>query len=383
MVLMKYRRLGRTNLKVSIIGQGGGVFTDPRCSHEDVKKILRHAVSKGVNIVDTAENYDETKIGYALNNEKKKVHIFTKSCASQKREMEKAIKQSLVKFKRNKIDIYGMHNVSTNKELECRLKGALPALKEARSKGLIDFIGISGHRIEVLIRAIKTNEFDVILVPYNLGHTLAEKLFPLAKEYDVGITIMKPLGGGFLVNPRIHGEKPYEGAEELTAENALKFIISNKQISSIFVGMREIDQVDEDTKIGDTDPNIPEVERKRLSERVRAFLGDDYCRSCKYCQPCEVNGWDLDIDQILRWEGFYIKYGYKEFTKKEYARLKLKADACIGCGKCIPKCPYNIQIAKRLKRAHRILSGKEDLPTKIGSFLRKSKLLWKIKRPTR
>jgi aryl-alcohol dehydrogenase-like predicted oxidoreductase len=65
--------------------------------------------------------------------------------------------------------------------------------KEACSRGLVDFIGITSHKPRVLLKAVEANEFDTVLVPLNLVTRQAlEELMPLAKDWSVGVAIMKP-----------------------------------------------------------------------------------------------------------------------------------------------------------------------------------------------
>jgi aryl-alcohol dehydrogenase-like predicted oxidoreductase len=71
--------------------------------------------------------------------------------------------------------------------------GSLQTCKEARSEGLVDFVGITGHKPRVLAKAIRTGEFDTVLVPLNvLTRQALEELVPLAKKLDVGVAVMKP-----------------------------------------------------------------------------------------------------------------------------------------------------------------------------------------------
>lgn len=349
---MEYRTLGRTKLRVSTIGIGGGSFRPQDFSKEKVKEIISFALDKGINIIETGEDYDESKIGFALEDRRSKVYIATKSTETDKEKLNVSILNSLKKLNTDYIEIYQLHSVNSENELNLKLKaGVLLTLKKARSEGLIGNIGITGHHIPALIKAVKTNEFDTVQVPYNMTHTLAEELFDICKENDIGIMIMKPLGGGFLIDPKIYGETPKKGAEYMTAENVLRFILSNKKIHTTLIGMRETRQVQENIDIVNTSSPMSEQEKNVLNQKISNFLGDDYCRTCKYCMPCVVYGWPFEIDTYLRFYGFYDKYGYKKY-REEYSQLPIKADACTGCRECEKKCPYKIPIVQRLKEAH-------------------------------
>lgn len=72
----------------------------------------------------------------------------------------------------------------------------MSALKEDKSQGKINYIGITGHSPYILAKVIMSSEFDKVQVPLNVPDRRAtEELIPLTKKLDIGVVIMKPLGG--------------------------------------------------------------------------------------------------------------------------------------------------------------------------------------------
>ena len=355
---MKYRRLGRTNLKVSVIGLGGGALNpnkDPNLTLDEAKEVISYAVKNGVNFIDTGKEYGEKFISKAMGKEKDKLCISTKSEAKTKKEMLDDIKDSLKKLEVEKIDIYQMHMVESIEDLDKRIKqGVLDALKKAKSEGLIRFIGIFSHKIEVLIKAVKTGYFDVVLVLYNVGHRKAEELFDYTREHDVGVIVAAPFGGGVLIDPKFN-ETANPKAKYMTSENALKFILSNKNVSTVIPGSRTLKEAKENIAAGNKDLNLSIEERGKIYERIKKFLGEDFCRGCRYCEPCDIYK-PLAISEILKSEILYKKYGYKIRPKIEYSELKVKGNKCVKCGKCLPKCPYNLPISERILKTHKTLT---------------------------
>lgn len=393
---MEYRILGRTKLKVSVIGLGGGPFLpDSMINLWTVRKTLRlldtsinslggnyflsnkfdlatlgdiikTSYNHDINLIETGWEYNETRIGQAISqiiDEKKRLYIAAKSTASDQESMQKSVNQSRLNLKRDYLDIYQLHFVKDLKDLNSRLrKGALKVLKKEKNQGKIGFIGITGHHIPTLIKAVKTNEFDTVQVPYNIAHVLAEELFDVCQEYDVGTMIMKPLEGGFLIPPKTGYKIPSE-LKGMGAENALRFILSNKKVHTAIVGMTKPRQVEENTKTCSKNLILPMKQRHLISKNAQKFFGDQYCRVCRYCMPCAVHGMSFRIDTCLKLYELYKKYGAQQF-RLEYSQQKIKADACKSCGVCEKKCPYNLPIMDMLKRAH------EELNIKI-SFLQK------------
>ena len=196
---MQRRRLGRTKLQVSIIGFGGIPII--ALSREEAEKVVRYAFDRGVNYFDTARAYgdSEEKIGAALEDIREKVVIATKTHQRTKKAAARAgLKQSLRKLRTDRIDVVQLHGIDNEETLKKAMasEGSLSALEAAKAEGKVDHIGITGHNPWLLVKAIKTGKFDMVLAPMNvLDRRASEELIPIAKEQDVGVVIMKPLGG--------------------------------------------------------------------------------------------------------------------------------------------------------------------------------------------
>jgi predicted aldo/keto reductase-like oxidoreductase len=71
--------------------------------------------------------------------------------------------------------------------------GSLQTCKETRKQGLFNFMGITGHKRQVLTKTVESGEFDTVLVPLNVVNRQAlEELVPVANNHHVGVVIMKP-----------------------------------------------------------------------------------------------------------------------------------------------------------------------------------------------
>ena len=192
---MQKRRFGRTDLRVSIVGLGGTWIA--QLEAEAANAVVRRAFDLGVNYFDTArwDGDSEEKIGAALEDVRDRCVIATKTGSRTKRESLEDLEESLRKLRTDRLDILQFHGIDDERTLEKAVSadGSLQTCKEARSKGLVDFIGITGHKPRVLAKAVKTGEFDTVLVPINVVTRQAlEELLPVAKEYDVGVGVMKP-----------------------------------------------------------------------------------------------------------------------------------------------------------------------------------------------
>lgn len=336
---MEHRTLGRTNLKVSVIGFGG--IPIQRVPQECADKIIKTCLEQGINFFDTARGYSnsEEKIGNALKHVKDKPILATKGMVDTKEQMEEAISTSLKNLQVKKIDLYQVHNVATEKRLETVIGkgGALQALTEARDKGVINFIGITGHKPEILIKAIQTGKFDTVQFPLNaIEHKRYLKILEEANKHNVGTIIMKPMAGGALKS----------------AKSALRFIMQY-DIDTIIPGMDSQAQVIENTAA--IQQEITEEEKKTLLLEAKN-LGKDFCRMCEYCMPCPKG---INIPLTMNMDAYYTRYELTDWTKTRYSSMQgPKADSCTECGKCEEKCPYELPIRHRMKRVKQNLLGK-------------------------
>jgi len=229
--------------------------------------------------------------------------------------------------------------------------------KKARSEGLVDFIGITGHKPRVLVKAIETNEFDVILVPLNVVTRQAlDELIPLAKEYDVGVAIMKPLSAKTsklitcLYTPSLSLLSDEPDLKALLGpdmasmvRSSLRFVLA-QDVSVVVTGFKSVKEVETAAQVGAKYDKLSVDEKDRFS----ADFDKNYCRDCGLCLRCPEN---LDVAAVLRFHSLYTCYGLKDWAKKLYAGLKVDVTKCTECGECEPKCPYSLPVMSMLQKA--------------------------------
>ncbi len=353
------RRLGRTNFEASIVGFGG--IPIQRRSMEEGVKIVQRAIEMGVNFIDTARAYEdsEDKIGEAIQGCREGLLIATKSHFRTKEEVAENIEESLRRLKIDRIDLLQIHSVDSEEDLaRCLAEGgALEAMKESRRAGKVDYIGISGHQPPVLIKALKTGEFDTVLARYNLIYDEADKeLFALAQELDVGIIVMKPLEGGSLAIPQEAVQLQVADRATSTAEAALRFTLSNPRITTVIPGMGTIDEVQQDVPFGYVPQIMSAEEKTQLQERARQ-VGFTFCTNCGYCLPLCPN--EINIPEVFKLQVFYEQYGMKEYAREVYQQEhEAKVALCVDCTTCMERCPVELDIPTLLKEAHALLGSR-------------------------
>ncbi|MGD6934875.1 MAG: aldo/keto reductase [Candidatus Bathyarchaeia archaeon] len=360
---MQKRRLGKTNLQVSIVGFGGTWISE--VDKPTAVSVVQKAFESGINYFDTArwDGDSEEKIGTALKDVRDQCVIATKTGSRTKKESLEDFKNSLKLLQTDHVDIIQLHGIDDEKTLEKAMgtDGALQTCKDARKEGLATFIGITGHKPNILIKAIKTGEFDTVLVPLNVVTRQAEEeLLPTAKAIDVGVVAMKPLSAKTsnlitcLYQPSLSLVSDEPELKALLGHTNSEMVSSllrynlSKDISVTIPGLRSIEEVETAAQAGQTFQGLTGEEQERFG-----FQLGSYCRDCGLCMPCPQK---VNIPATLRFESFYSVYGLKNWARKLYGGLDVKADKCTRCGLCQPKCPYNLSIEVLLSKAHEKLT---------------------------
>jgi len=369
---MEKRRLGRTGLQVSVIGFGGIPII--ALSRKEAEKVVRYAFEKGINYFDTARAYgdSEEKIGAALKDVRDNVVIATKTHQRTREDAARAgLKQSLRNLQTDRIDLVQLHGIDNEETLNKAMgsDGSLNALKEAKAQGKIGYIGISGHNPYVLMKAIKTGDFDTVLVPLNiLERRATEELIPLAKELDIGVIIMKSMGGcggpleypqreaRFLGRPELDWPDSSEFIDHFgkngieRAQRSLRFVLAH-DIDTVIPGFRSMEEIDFAVKVAEEFKGLTPKEEKTY--KFGDLPLEPFCRGCGLCMPCPDG---VDIQVILRWDVYNTFYNIKNWTREQYPKLRTKVNSCAECGECERKCPYKLPVISMLKEAEKRLA---------------------------
>jgi aryl-alcohol dehydrogenase-like predicted oxidoreductase len=197
---MERRSLGKTGQWLSVVGFGGILVRDE--DPVEARRVVARAVDRGVNYFDVAPSYGnaEERLGPALEPYRK--HVFL-ACKTQKRTGRDAaseLRESLRRLRTDHVDLYQHHAVTTLEEVDQILGpgGAMEAFLEARTQGLVRFIGFSAHSEEAALALLDRAAFDTILFPVNwvVWHhgRFGPRVLDAAVQHGIGILALKTLG---------------------------------------------------------------------------------------------------------------------------------------------------------------------------------------------
>ena len=284
---MNYRRLGRTNLQVSEISLGtvelGMDYGIPvqgeqrRPSEADAARTLNCALDLGINLIDTAQAYEESEaiIGRALKSRRNEYILATKisslswegyTSKKLQEQVEASITESLRALQTDIIDLLYIHN-ATPELIQCG--EIVEIMQRAREAGYAHFIGTTTYGEAAPLAVLEDGHFDCIQVAYNLlDRQFEERVLPLAKTNDIGVVIRSVLLKGALTYRYAHlPEELRELRETVNKVNSLcsaqnsslpelayRFVLAHPAVSTALVGTGRVHELEEIVSLAGRDP---------------------------------------------------------------------------------------------------------------------------------
>ena len=327
---MWHNVLGKTGSKVSALACGSNAlrFYDPFTA----EVALNYALDKGITFIETGHMYDGGKteqwIGRAVSHRRNEYVLASKCVASNSYEdAAREIDLSLEALQTDHIDHYRLAPVDSHEVLAQALasNGAQRAIEEAREAGKISFTGLTGHRPDVLMAALKTGRFDTVLFVHNMVtvNEQNQQLIQLAADLGVGTMLMRPLDHGML-NP----------------DPALRFALASG-VDTVLCGMYSPLEIDHNLAFAGEKPD--EQERAALHREA-----EELSTGCLRCQgadgpPCKCP-LGIDVQQIVLLSRYRTKHGLLPTAELRWSTLAEVAKRCDECGHCEKQCPAGLSI---------------------------------------
>lgn len=399
---MTYRKNSHGE-KVSLLGYGMmrlPMVNDVNVREEDaeidqelVNKEVDYALAHGLTYIDTAPVYCkglcERAVGIALSRHKRSEYtIATKMSNFDNTDRESSIKMYHNSFKELRVDYfdyYLMHSVGETgwDMVDERFfrNGMLDFLMEERKAGRIRNLGFSFHGdVKVFDRLLSMHDkvhWDFVQIqmnyvdwnhptPYNVA---ASYLYSELEKRNIPVVVMEPLLGGRLADLPTHFVEELKGRcpENSVASWAFRFVGSHPGIMVMLSGMTYMEHLQDNLKT--VSPLKPlNQEEFDLLEKIASEYSEYPlvpCTGCQYCMPCPYG---LDIPGIFKHYNKCVNEGdvieESDITSNEYRKARRaflvgydrsvpklrQADHCIGCGKCMERCPQQINIPEEMIR---------------------------------
>ncbi len=338
---MQTIKLGKTGIETN--KNAFGALPIQRISDEAAVTLLRKAYENGMTFFDTARMYSDSehKVGLAFEGMREKVIIATKTGAQNAEGFWKDLETSLTNLKTDYIDIYQFHNPAFCPKPGDE-SGLYDAALQAKEQGKIRHIGITNHRLAVAHEAIDSGLYETLQFPFCYLATDKDiELVEKCKAADMGFIAMKALSGGLITN----------------SAAAYAYLAQYDNVLPIWGVQREA-ELDEFLSYIDNPPAMTE-EIKALIDKDRAELLGEFCRGCGYCMPCPAG---IEISMCARMSLMIRRAPSADYLGEVWQEKMGKIEACLHCGQCKGRCPYNLDtpalLAKNLEDYKNVLAGK-------------------------
>jgi predicted aldo/keto reductase-like oxidoreductase len=380
---MQYRRLGKLDWRVSVLGFGAMrlPLADKETGKVDEPEAIRmmhYAIDHGVNYVDTAYPYHQGKgegiVGNALKDRyREKVKVTTKLpvwLVDDAQGFDRYLNEQLERLQMEKVDFYFLHGLTGERWSKMRDLGVIRWAEKAMAGGRFDHLGFSFHDNFEAFKQIVDGydnwtsaqvQYNYMDVDYQAGRRGVE----YAVSKGLAVVVMEPIRGGQLAKPRGPVAEVWERAarKRSAAAWALLWVWNQPEISVVLSGMSTMEQVVENVALADSArPGILGPQELGLINRAREAykgLAPIPCTGCKYCMPCSSG---VEIPDIFEMYNEAMTYEDPQEPRWLYGRLKeeQRADQCTRCGECTDACPQEIDIPGWLEKVHPFLAPEKE-----------------------
>ncbi|MFC2076862.1 aldo/keto reductase [candidate division KSB1 bacterium] len=275
------RALGNTGQRVTMLAFGGGSALSAVEDDNDAVELIHYAFDSGIRYFDTGHNYgggqSEIRYGMALNDRRDKIFLSSKfSPDGTKDETLFAIEESLRRLRTDHLDLGQMHGLTDMETPEKMLRkdGAVEALREMQSQGVIKLVGITSHLHPPAIKkAMELEDFDNVICTMNAARhpfefayeegqapdaAFQDSVLTLAGQKKMGISAIKVMGQRRLLG---------DGPGRAKPADLLRYTLS-LPVTAAIVGMSRKSDVDQNIALVKDFKPMPAAEMKRMESAI-------------------------------------------------------------------------------------------------------------------
>lgn len=239
-----------------------------------------------------------------------------------------------------------------------------------KEEGLIDHICCSLHAPpEDILKILESGAFEGITISYSLlNAALMQPVLELAKEKDVGVAVMNPLGGGVIAQNRNYFSFACGDADNGdTVHAALRFVKAHPAVNMVLGGVSSLEELEDSLSVlSAPDPEPPAERMARVFRKSSELKG--FCTSCKYCEGCPQG---IPTSQIMRARNTLLFDPIKSYNREGPETLlrdiqlfrpllndhgwlpETSENPCVRCGKCEKNCTQKLHIMEGVEDTYR------------------------------
>lgn len=370
---MEYRKLPGTDLNVSTIGIGASHLHE--LTQEQMDSLVDFSLEQGINMIDAAVAYPVALdlLGKSIAGRREKfyyqMHLGMTFPDEQylrtrkKDEVQKGFEAQLQRMHTDYADFGYVHYVDDAEDFEAVMNGGtMEYARKLKQQGTIRYLGFATHNVTIASRFIATGEFDIGMFSINAAYDLdpvsnvpfdeydvtghdrlavakdRERMYRECEKSGVGLTAMKPYGGGILLDDRT---SPFGKA--MSIYQCLQYALDRPAMLSCFLGVSSLEEMKEAVGFFASTPQ----------ERDYSFISNmqpkemrGTCVYCNHCLPCPAN---IDIAAVHKFVDLY--HAGDALAKEHYYTLPKRATDCIQCGQCEARCPFGVEIRAKMRDA--------------------------------
>jgi predicted aldo/keto reductase-like oxidoreductase len=381
---VKYRRFGKTELKIPVVSCGGMRYQqswkdkDPVTdeSQRNLEATIRRALELGVNHIETARGYgtSEFQLGKILPKlPRREIVVQTKvGPAKDPKEFQKTFDHSMELLGLDYIDLFAFHGINNDEVFE-DFQRCLETAKRWKKEGRVRHIGFSTHAsTDTILKVIRTGELEYVNLHW---YYIFQDNWPAvleANKHDMGVFIISPNDKGGLLY------KPTEKFARLCAPlhpmifNGL-FCLNRPEVHTLSCGaarptdfdihMEMVSQLDRAAEL------VPPI-AKRLDEEFERVLGREWLDTWQTGLPTwDKTPGELNIPVMLRMRNLALAFDMVDYAKMRYNMFpngghwfpgKKAADLdTLDLSECLKASPHRDRIPEMLAEVHSMLQGEE------------------------
>ena len=376
---MIYRTLGSTGLQVSEIGLGCEGFTEQEGM--GTYALVDAAADAGINYFDLYSPDPNLRLhlGKALAGRRDQFIIQAHLCSVWKdgqykrtrklEEVQAGFEDLLHQLHTDHVEIGMIHYVDSLKDWQAVAEGpVMRYAQQLKQEGRIGYIGLSSHNPQVAIQAVESGLIEVLMFSVNPCYDLQpgdedleklwadesyarslvnmdpqrEALYELCQRQGVGITVMKPFGGGDLLD-----EKLSPAGKALTPVQCLHYALTRPGVATVLPGAHTVEELRQ--SVAYETASVAERDYASALASFPKISWKGHCMYCGHCAPCPMG---IDIATVTKFLNLVKAQGeMPETVREHYAVLEHTASECIRCHACENRCPFDVEVTENMRQA--------------------------------